>query len=96
MDEVRRRIGARIRECRKEAGLSQEDLAREMGVKRQAVSQWENAKTMPHCGEWYRLGPLLGVSLDYLVYGVKTIPVSDSGILAAIFRREGEEMPTQF
>ena len=34
-------IGNKIQSCRKKAGLSQEALAQELGISRQAVSRWE-------------------------------------------------------
>ena len=34
-------LGQRIQKGRKEAGLSQEELAEQLGVSRQAVSRWE-------------------------------------------------------
>lgn len=38
-------IHTRIKESRLELGLSQEDLARLVGVSREAISQWEKGKT---------------------------------------------------
>lgn len=35
-------LGQRIQKGRKETGLSQEELAEQLGVSRQAVSRWEN------------------------------------------------------
>ena len=35
-------LGQRIQELRKRAGLTQEQLAEQLGVTRQAVSKWEN------------------------------------------------------
>ncbi len=34
-------LGGRIREARRNAGLSQEKLAEQIGVSRQAVTKWE-------------------------------------------------------
>lgn len=36
-----------IKEVRKQLGLSQEDIARELGVSFATINRWENAKTMP-------------------------------------------------
>lgn len=41
------RLGRKIRELRKERKISQESLARYLGVSFQAVSKWENEATMP-------------------------------------------------
>lgn len=40
-------IGNLIRDARKNKGLSQEQLAKEVFVQKQAVSQWETGKTRP-------------------------------------------------
>jgi transcriptional regulator with XRE-family HTH domain len=40
-------VGDRMREARRRAGLTQEQLASLVGVTGSAVSQWENGQTMP-------------------------------------------------
>ena len=39
-DEMRKRVGRRIRAARKEKGLSQEALCEKLGISFQAVSTW--------------------------------------------------------
>ncbi len=39
-------IGDKILSCRKKAGLSQEALAQELGISRQAVSRWETGVSL--------------------------------------------------
>lgn len=91
-EEVRRAIGARLKESRVSAGLSQQQVAIELGLKvRQTVGKWENGEAMPRLDEWYKLGQLFGVSLDYLVYGIRTVPVSQFGVMGSIFGREGHQ-----
>ena len=41
------KLGAKIRELRKQRGISQEKLAEHLGVTFQAVSKWESGATMP-------------------------------------------------
>nr|MBQ6242666.1 helix-turn-helix transcriptional regulator [Lachnospiraceae bacterium] len=41
------KIGAFIREIRKEKGLTQEQFAEKLGVSQRSVSRWETGKTMP-------------------------------------------------
>lgn len=43
---------------------------------------------MPTLEEWYDLGPLYGASLDFLVYGLRTVPVGSSPTVSAILRHE--------
>lgn len=88
-DERRKAIGLRLKESRLGASYTQEDVARLLGLKSGAtVSSWERGKSMPKADEWYALGPMLGVSLDYLVYGIRTIPASREGMMGVIFRQQ--------
>lgn len=79
-EEERRLIGRRLKEARIGACLSQEAVAAILGIKRQAISKWEKGHTLPRSAEWYHLGRLYGASLDWLVYGIMTMPVSQYGI----------------
>ena len=40
-------LGEKIREQRKQAGLSQEPLAEKLNVSRQAITKWETDKGIP-------------------------------------------------
>lgn len=60
-------FGEKIQKERKEAGLSQEELAEQLGVSRQAVSKWENDSGYPEMEKIIRLSQLYQVSLDYLM-----------------------------
>ncbi len=57
----------RLRELRRRAGLSQEELASRLGVSAQAVSKWELAANLPETGVLVPLARLLGVSTDELL-----------------------------
>lgn len=61
------RFEEKIVELRKAKGLSQEELAEQLGVSRQAVSRWELGSTMPDIPNLVQLCELFGVSADYLV-----------------------------
>lgn len=89
--EVRREIGKRLKEARKAAKLSQEEVAASLKVKRQAVSSWESGETMPEAQKWYRLGIVYGVSLDWLVYGIRTKPITRAPILEKILTADAVE-----
>lgn len=52
---------------RKQNEFSQEQLAEQLGVSRQAVSKWESGASAPDLDKMVRLSELFGVSLDYLV-----------------------------
>lgn len=62
-------IGKRIARCRKEKGLSQEDIAEMVGVSRQAVSKWENDLTAPDTYNLIELAKIFDVSVEYLALG---------------------------
>lgn len=91
-DAVRQGIATRLKESRLGASLSQTHVAKELGVSRQAVASWEAAKTMPGTREWYYLAQLYGTSLDYLVYGVRTIPVSKYQVVAEVFKPPADKV----
>ena len=42
------KIGQFLRECRKEKGITQEQLAEMLGVTNRSVSRWENGSNLPY------------------------------------------------
>lgn len=56
----------RIREKRKQVGLSQEELAKRCGVSRQTVNAIENQKYDPTLALAFRLAQELQISVDAL------------------------------
>ena len=61
------RFEEKIVELRKAKGLSQEELAEQLGVSRQAVSRWELGNTLPDIPNLVQLCGIFEVSADYLV-----------------------------
>lgn len=59
----------RLFELRRQAGLSQEELANLLGVTRQAVQKWEAGTSRPDMDNLAALADYFHVSLDYLVTG---------------------------
>ncbi len=57
-------FGARLRELREAAGLTQEQLAERTGVKRDAVARWERGNREPSWGNVVSLCEALGVSCE--------------------------------
>ena len=73
------RFEEKIVELRKAKGLSQEELAEQLGVSRQAVSRWELGNTLPDIPNLVQLCGLFEVSADYLVRDEwKSSPESES------------------
>lgn len=60
-------IGERIREARKDMGLSQEGVGKAMGVSKAAVSKWEGSDNIPK--DLHKLSDILNVNLDWLKTG---------------------------
>lgn len=62
----------RIREAREGKGLSQKQVAIEVGVKSPSVSNWESGKTTPTPENYIAMARLFNVSVDYLM-GLDTL-----------------------
>ena len=60
-------LGEKIKETRKQCGLSQEQLAEKMAVSRSAVAKWEANNGLPDVENLKALAQLLNVSVDYLL-----------------------------
>lgn len=60
-------FGEKLKKARKEAGLSQEQLAEKLSVSRSAVAKWESGKGMPDVNNLKVIAQLLDVSVDYLL-----------------------------
>ena len=52
---------------RKKGGMSQEELADQLGVSRQAISRWELGTTLPDAPNLLKLSNLFCVTVDYLL-----------------------------
>ncbi len=61
------KIGNKISELRKQKNLKQNELAEALFVTHQAVSKWENGKSIPSIEILYDLTKLFNVSIDYLL-----------------------------
>ncbi len=62
-------IGQRIREARKQRGLTQDQLADVVGVSRSAVAQWETGRAGQVTGNLARIADVLGVGVEHLTHG---------------------------
>lgn len=60
-------FGEKIQKLRKESGLSQEELAGQLEVSRQAVSKWERDSGYPETEKIVRMSRIFHVTLDYLL-----------------------------
>lgn len=62
-------IGARIASLRREADLTQAELAEKLGISYQAVSSWERGASMPDISKLMDLARTLNVTVDALLGG---------------------------
>lgn len=62
-------IGKRIREARRDRGVTQDELADQVGVSRSAVAQWETGRAGQITGNLSRIAEALEVNVEYLMYG---------------------------
>ena len=63
-----------IRELRKAAGISQEELAKRCGVSRQTINAIENNKYDPTLALAFQLSRVLGVPVDGLFQPEEELP----------------------
>lgn len=60
-------LGQRLKQFRTEKHLSQETVAFELNVSRQAVAKWENNASKPNTANLMAICDLYGISLDELI-----------------------------
>ncbi len=65
------KIGKFILNCRKEKGLTQEQLAEKLGVTSKSISRWENGNTMPDYSLLKDLCNELDINVNELLSGKK-------------------------
>ena len=60
-------LSEKLYSLRKKSGLSQEQLAEQLGVSRQAISKWESGQSVPESDKLITISNYFNVSLDYLM-----------------------------
>lgn len=68
MENIREIIGENLASLRKEAKLTQLELAEKFNYSDKAVSKWEKGDTIPDIETLYNLCQFYGVTLDYLTH----------------------------
>ena len=64
------KLSDRIKEERNKLALSQDSLANELHVSRQAISKWETGQSYPDLEKLIQLSDIFGITLDELVRGI--------------------------
>ena len=76
-------LNERIRELRKKAGYSQQQMARKLHLTQGAISQWENGITVPAADQLSALADVFEISVDELLgrdSGIKKEAPSIAGL----------------
>ncbi len=68
------KLNEKIYECRKRTSKSQEALAAELGISRQAVSKWETGEAEPDIRNLQQLAKIFGVTVDWLLLEEEEMP----------------------
>lgn len=79
----RQTLSRRIREARDKAGLTQEQVAGLLGIRRPAIAEIEAGRRAVESTELFRLAEIYGVSLRWLVRGQEAV---EDRVAAALFR----------
>lgn len=85
MENIREIIGENLSSLRKQAKLTQLELAEKFNYSDKAVSKWEKGDTIPDIETLYSLCEFYGVTLDYLTH-----KGSPSEKQEYVLRKEGE------
>lgn len=90
----------KIKELRKSAGYSQEELAKLLNVHQTAVSQWEQGRTTPDLETVKKLAEVFGISTDFLLGNnsekERAAYIADEDIIFALFGGEKGITPEMY
>ena len=80
-------LGARIAALRREAGLSQAELARRLQVSPSAMGMYEQERREPSVQTLVAMSKELGVSTDFLLTGQARNPAESEALAGMLFSR---------
>lgn len=78
-------IADRIQYLRKTKGMSQEELADQIGVSRQAVSKWESEQSTPDLEKIIIMSNLFEVTTDYILKGIEPVSYQNKKTLKSLY-----------
>lgn len=82
-------FGSKLNLMRKKAGLTQEEIAGELGISPQAVSKWENDLSCPDIMLLPRIAQIYNISVDELL-NQNYSEVSSASVSSEIFEKSSE------
>ena len=83
------KLNESIGRLRRERGMSQEKLAEEMGVSRQAISKWESGQSVPELEKIVALSTIFGVTTDSLL---KSSEIDDLSVKTEMLEKQQQQM----
>ena len=84
-------LGERIKECRQNAGMSQEKVAELVGVSRQAVTKWEVNQSAPNTENLFKLAEIFGTTVDLLLDSDEDSKQSPAEQIYYLYKMEEEK-----
>jgi len=85
-------LGERIVTLRKEMNLSQEALAEQIGVSRQAISKWERGEASPDIQNLTALAETFGLSIDEFIHADEELSQRKTKLVGLDLRKNAEKM----
>jgi len=64
-------VGKNIKRLREAANITQEAMAEQLSVTRQAVSNWETGRAQPDIDTLHKIATLLNTDINEIIYGEK-------------------------
>lgn len=89
--QMEQTLGKRIAGHRRRLGLTQDQLAEQLGITAQAISKWENEQSCPDITMLPRLAQIFGTTTDALL-GIEREPLRE----AELVTREPDDEPEGF
>lgn len=85
-------LGERIVSLRKEMNLSQEALAEQIGVSRQAISKWERGEASPDIQNLAALAETFNMSIDEFIHSEEELPGRKTKLVGIELRKNAEKL----
>ena len=82
------KFGERIREMRKERGITSYDMATRLGISRNTLTNWERGEKEPHAVEILEeMAEILQVPLKNLLAGEKEVGIENNPVIKNLNER---------
>ena len=66
----------KLQQLRKQAGLTQEELAQQLFVSRTAISKWESGRGLPNIDSLMAIAKFFGITVDQLLSGDQVLSIA--------------------